>query len=318
MWKYLVILLISLVSLEAFADSLVLVTTISSSRRRFVINLGTNDGIVPDQTRAFSTDKISLMCYAIETSPDHSLWEVHEADSIVPFHKNQVVLFHTNLLDDRTRRHLYKERQRLKKLRESGDLLFEDFDYESRQMGLYMLAKRPKFIVRGGLGRTLQHSVSSADAEQNSIKSQINFEGLYSTKVLAHRFDWGTGFRWDQESEEIEVGDEKIIIPHRRFMLVTEFSYHLDKWKGSLNNFYLGAGTGLGKASSEVNSQALSGTSFLLPYLKFGLLSHMKERMYLVTEFTLENMVTKLTVDETGEEQSTSSINAKVSVGIRF
>jgi len=299
-----------------WADELVIITTISSSKKRFVINQGTNSHIVPNQTRAFSTDTISLMCYAIETSADHSLWEVQDQNATVPFLKNQFVLMHTNLMDERTQKHLYVESEKIRKLKETGELLFEDFDYETNQMGLYHLAKRPNWIIRGGLGRTFYDSLSSADASQQTTKSQVNLEGLYSQRAFNYRFDFGFGFRWDQEAEEIK--DEDLVIPIRRFMLIGEISYHADKMKSTLNNFYFGAGTGVGKTSMEVDEYHFKGISYLFPYLKIGLLSHIQQRLYLVTELSVENLISNTEVLETGEKQTSSNINGKFSVGLRF
>ena len=94
MSKKLLGLLFFIFSQVIWADELVIVTTISSSKKRFVINQGTNSNIVPNQTRAFSTDNISLMCYAVETSPDHSLWQVQDQNAFIPFLKNQFVQFY--------------------------------------------------------------------------------------------------------------------------------------------------------------------------------------------------------------------------------
>ena len=121
MSKKLLGLLFFIFSQVIWADELVIVTTISSSKKRFVINQGTNSNIVPNQTRAFSTDNISLMCYAVETSPDHSLWQVQDQNAFIPFLKNQFVLMHTNLMDERTQKHLYVEREKIQKLKELAE-----------------------------------------------------------------------------------------------------------------------------------------------------------------------------------------------------
>ncbi|OFZ26762.1 MAG: hypothetical protein A2381_06380 [Bdellovibrionales bacterium RIFOXYB1_FULL_37_110] len=316
MSKKLLGLLFFIFSQVIWADELVIVTTISSSKKRFVINQGTNSNIVPNQTRAFSTDNISLMCYAVETSPDHSLWQVQDQNAFIPFLKNQFVLMHTNLMDERTQKHLYVEREKIQKLKETGELLFEDFDYETNQMGLYHLAKRPNWILRGGLGHTFYDSLSSADASQQTTKSQVNLEGLYSQRVFSYRFDFGFGFRWDQEAEEVK--DEDLVIPIRRFMLISEISYHANKMKGTLNNFYFGAGTGIGKTSMEVDEYNFKGISYLFPYLKIGLLSHLQKKFYLISEISVENLISNTKVVETGEKQTSSNVNGKFSVGLRF
>ncbi|MCK5073651.1 MAG: hypothetical protein KAQ98_09515 [Bacteriovoracaceae bacterium] len=301
---------------NAVADELVFVQAISNTRKRFIISRGLEHDISIGQTRAFSNDSVSVMCKVLEVGRDNSLWQVVDGQTAVPFKRGDTVLFHTHLMDIMKEVLKEKERRRVEKLVESGRIDSLRDEESGKYIRMTKAVRRPNFIIRGAMARAVYQSVSSTDSSSTSSRQGLHLEGLYTKQFINRRFDWGIGFRWDRETEE--VSSQNIIIPTDRKMVITEFVYNFDKFRQTLNNIYMGVGFGAGQTTSTVDIENKKGIVLAMPYAKFGLLSHLGGEYYLIIETVIESLISKEKFLETGKEQSSSILNGKIAAGLRF
>jgi len=290
----------------AFADELIIIQSVSNSGKSFIINHGRKDDLFIGQQRAFSTDKISIICQVTELGPYYSLWEVSDKKATVPFRKDQTVLIHTALRDI-TSQVIYEERKKKNNI----DLLPASL---KKDMGTRYVS-RPNYIVRASISRALSDSSSGQSSQIHTTKQGYHIEALYTHKLFITQFDWALGLRFDKESEEIKEYD--MVSPIQRQMIVAEISYHFEPFTRTLNNIFLTLGVGLGKTKSSIDSMDKEGVAYSLPYFKLGFLNPISDSTYLVVDGTLESLSTKETFID-AVDQNTTSLNGKITLGLRF
>ncbi len=276
-------------------ENLVIVQSISSSRRSFIIARGAKDGISTNQLALFSTEKVSLLCRAVEVAHDHSLWKVDEPMASVPFQKRQFVVYTSSLETIWT------------KIPSLKDVL-------QKQIRIALSKPKPYWILRGGITMGMYESTSETDPESTKRRSGQQFELLWNFN-FSKNLDWGLGGRID--NEKALLSEEDLVVETRRIFAISELTYTFPPIGGTKNYFYMTATVGLGTSSTSVNENTSTGTAGVLPAFHIGLATNTSENNF----FMIESVIEAISMQEEfqdGTQQNTNIVNAKLSLGYRW
>ncbi|MFT7613175.1 MAG: hypothetical protein ACI9J3_002145 [Parvicellaceae bacterium] len=306
--------ILMLYSFNLFSEEIVVVQSVSNSRKTFIIDQGRTDGIAPGMESVFSTEDASYVAQAVESSRDHSMWRIMDREAAFSFDKGEIIVFNKSLesiytqipkLQEEINNRLTEE----KRTKQDIDFDFVRLDYLK---GIYI--KKAFWIVRSSLSYAISESVSEAKDNESS-RNGIQLELTYN-KQWFDRLDWGVGIRIDKE--KVIIDDPGLEIPTSRFFIVADLTYHFDFTDHVKNDFYASLGIGFGRSSTDVNGDVQSGSATLLPVFRLGYVNQFSRNMALLFEGTVEAVGQKETFESSGIEQSTNIINSKLTIGVRF
>ncbi|OUR97296.1 hypothetical protein A9Q84_13300 [Halobacteriovorax marinus] len=281
------------------SENLVIVQSVSNTKKTFVIRKGRDAGVSKGQLSLFSTTDISFTARAKEVTRHYSLWVVIDKEANVPFVRDEVVSYTSSL--ERVWNEVI-----LTKLKEVEVQKEENFLRD---------ITRSYLTARAAWGFAITQSTSEVQAESLESRSGLHIEGTYSTRVNRH-LEFGGGIRYDKDSAR-GVNPERTI-PSTRTFLIADVTYHFNQLKDSRSHLYAAIGGGIGQSSTTVGESTKTGNATILPYFRFGYETSPRGSSFaLLVELQIESVVAKETFTE-GEEQSTSMVNSKVSMGIRF
>jgi len=280
------------------ADEVVIIKAVSDSKKSFVLSKGLDDGFRVGQRRVFTTDKISLVAFVLETKHDMSLWQIEEPNAIVPFEREETVVLTSSTES------IWSDIARLEK------------DYKNlneNKFPMQIVEDQAYYIARGSLSKGLSESTSETSGNQQASRNGYQLEGLFSQSFKEQKFDWALGVRYDRDS--IIVNSDFTIF-NSRLMLTSELQYNFEYIGKLEGNFYSIIGTGFGSSKSIIDNTSSTGSAIILPVIRFGFRNHFEDYC-LLYEASLESLNTKEKFTD-GTLQQSNIINSKVSVGVRF
>lgn len=301
MRNYLIIAMTLLFSQFTWAkEELVIIQTISTSKKSFVIRKGKSEGVLVNQESLFTSEKFSLAARVVDVTREYSVWQLSDSRAVVPFQKGETVNY-TNTIEN-----LYTE---IPMLRYDPKELAAQARERARSDSL-----RPeKWLVRGNLSYTLSESITDTAGDLESSRSGINVE--------AHRL-WNFhpkmtvsfGLRYDRENSSIS--SPNLDIPTTRVLGVGDFVYHFDPLDEAGSHLYMGVGVGIGRSVTQVDDSTSTGLATLLPAARLGYQTQFN-RWSMIVESVVESInATESFID--GPEQKTNMVNAKVAIGVMF
>ncbi|MCB9060862.1 MAG: hypothetical protein H6622_05010 [Halobacteriovoraceae bacterium] len=296
--------------ISAYADELVVVQSVSTTKKRFVIRRGKKTGILIGQESLFSTPDLSLVATCIEATSDHSLWQVNEPDGMAPFSRKEIVVFEKSL--DKTLDTLWTETP---ELRES----FEQFkkyreEQEIAELGKLRVNLYNFWLLRGGYAFTLSETVSTTSEGQTNQRQGLRGE-IDRYYQITDAFAWSWGLRYDYDTLSVDTAN--IVIPSNRYLLMADVYYNFDKILDDFGNFYFGLGIGAGYSESSTEGIISAGYAFVSPSFKIGYFADVSKYFTLFVEFSGEAIsITEAFSD--GSELKTGLINTLFSTGIKF
>tara|TARA_R110000868_G_scaffold61524_4_gene186993 strand:+ start:9248 stop:10156 length:909 start_codon:yes stop_codon:yes gene_type:complete len=302
MQKILILFLAIFISEASWAkEELLIIQSVSNTKRTFVIRKGKAEGVLVHQESLFTNEKFSLSARAIEVTRDYSLWQISDTRATVPFQKGETVNY-TNTIEN-----LYTE---IPLLRYDPKELAK----EARERNRISQLRPEKWLLRGNLSFTLSESITETQASLESSRSGISFEAQrlwsFHPKMTA-----GFGIRYDQENTSLT--EPNIDIPTTRILGIADFIYHFDQIGESRNHLYLGLGIGIGTSVTQVDEATSSGLATLLPSARLGYAMALSNGMSMVVETIAESISSSETFED-GQQQNTNLVNAKIAVGIKF
>lgn len=286
-----IVSLILFFSFHAFGEELVVIRAVSSTKKSFVLPLGTQHGISPGQESLFTTENLSLIAAAKEVTRNESLWELNDKDAMVPFRIDQFVSFSNNL----------------------ESLLHELPLIKYKEKEVVYLGKN-SWLFRIGYYGTLNETVSSVNTNQVLNSTGLGLDAMYLMDV-SKKINMGVGLRYDSDNDQ--NSDPALGIPINRILAQGEFQYKFDPFTGGNNYIYGALDLGIGMAHSNISGVSSSGLALLIPGIRFGIDFSLSSKSSLVTELALENLLALQTFDD-GTKQDTSDLDIKISVGFKF
>ncbi|WP_372653396.1 hypothetical protein [Halobacteriovorax sp.] len=300
MIKYILILFyLTFSSITHANESLVIVQSVSNTKKTFVVRKGRDFGISKGQISLFSTTDISFTARATEVTRYYSLWSLIDKEANVPFKQDEVVTYTSSL------ERIWSE-VALSKLRE----------VEEKQQESYLRNIVGNYIsIRASWGKSLSQSTSEVSAESLDSRTTIHFEATYSKRINNH-LEFGGGIRIDNDTATGTNPERSI--PSTRNFLIADVTYHFNQFRDSSAHIYSGLGAGIGISSTEVGDSTKTGSATLLPYFRLGYeTSPEKSKYSFMAEIQIESIVAKETFTS-GDEQSTGIVNSKFAVGVKF
>lgn len=280
-------------------EELTIVQTVSKDRRSFVVGRGIKDGVIKGQETIYANDNVSIVCKAIEVNRHFSLWVPIDANVTVPFNKEEVVSSNASVYGNVA-------------LEIVGDTsLTPSINYNE----VYKKFRTQNNIsAKASYNKGLNQSSSSVSDEKNGSRSGYNFALEYNYRFMPE-FEVSAGARIDNEVYRIE--SPELDIPTRRIMATIAATYHFVSFSNNQNNFYLTVAAGLGQSQTTISGEKTSGPVTLLPEARVGFLMPFTKKMAMVFEGAVESLSSKESFAD-GTEQTTSILNMRATIGIRF
>ncbi|MCE3014070.1 MAG: hypothetical protein LW878_13500 [Proteobacteria bacterium] len=275
---------------QAQAYELLMIQTVSTSRKSFVTRSGKRQGITENFTATFPADNVSLIAKARTVTSQFTQWEVVNPQAQVPFDPGTLVTYHPA---EEYVWALSPEKARIKYI--------ED---------LRPTMKR-SWLLKSAVTRGLNESVSNVEA-QNPNRGGVALDILYEKQFTPH-FAWDAGLRYESEVVNLVVGT----LNTQRVMIVGDLIYDFDPVEEFYNaRVFIGAGMGIGQSSTNVQGIVQSGTATLLPAAKLGLTLPFNKEWDFIAESAFETLRTEEVLEER-TNQSTTQSNLRIGIGVR-
>ncbi len=273
-------------------DQLVIIQATSTSGKTFVVRKGADEGISIGQESLFSTKNASFAAVCVEVSRFFSMWKIKDKRGEIPFRKGDYVTYTNNI------EAIWSELPKLQ-VAPKEELVFKE---------------KFEWIVKGNYTYGINESVS--DTAENKTGDRIGYqlEVLYANRFRVN-WEWAIGARFDRENATLV--EPVLDVPTNRYMVSGEFTYHFDRLAKSDNNLYATVGMAYGITNTTINEETSTGSALVIPSFKVGYINRVAPTYAMVFEMGVESLSqTEAFADET--QQTTSILNTKFSVGVRF
>lgn len=288
-------------NLAVAKEELMIIQSVSSSKKTFVVRKGKSEGVLINQESLFTSDKFSLSARVIEVTRDYSLWQLSDTRATVPFQKGETVNY-TNTIEN-----LYTE---IPLLRYDPKELAK----EAREKNKIAELRPEHWLIRGNLSYTLAESVTDIAGDLESSRSGVNLEAQYLWS-LTPKMSIAAGLRYDQENTSIT--EPNLDIPTTRVFVTGDYIYHFDYIAESRDHLYMAIGIGLGQSSTDVDGTISSGLATLLPSVRLGYQLALSNGISMVIESVAEAISANESFED-GTTQRTNLVNAKLAIGLKF
>ena len=223
----------------AFADELVVIQNVSSSRKTLVINKGAIDGVTYGQEAVFVSPKISISLNAIEINRHYSLWQVADPEAAIPFDIKEIVIYTT-----------------------SPEALWAGNSYLLSRLKEAKWDKESFWILRTHFSYALSESVADTASRQEVFRTGLQVEGMYARQVT-QQVDWGLGVRFDYET--MTIRGPSVTIPTQRLWAVGELIYNFTPFNKAKQSLYIGVGLGVGISRTIIDETTVGGLTSIMP-----------------------------------------------------
>lgn len=281
------------------SDELVIIQSISGTRKSFVVRKGAIDGVFLGQTSLFTNENNSLLAKAIEVSRQFSLWEPTGEYVTVPFERKEYVIFNAN--PDA----IWHNIEKAKTLIAQKSKYIED----------HKVLLEQSFVVKGSFSRGVYESISETESTKTVSRMGYNMELIYNHD-LNYSLEFGIGLRMDTENARQEK--PALIIPTKRYFVTGEINYYFPKIIQKKFMIYAGLGTGMGTSQTIVNDSTLKGKAAILPSFKIGVLTKKKNSSVALTSELITESIAQREVFSDNHTQTTNIINMKIALGLKF
>ncbi|MDD4974187.1 MAG: hypothetical protein PHY93_07530 [Bacteriovorax sp.] len=292
--------LVTAAAAEKPREELMVVQTVSTDRRSFVVAKGVKDGVMKGQEIIYANENVSILCKALEVNRNYSLWVPVDRNVNIPFNKEEFVSYNS---------HAYGNVA----LDIVGDVnnLTPEIDYS---VEFKKFRTSNNFSLKASFDQGLSQSSSDVSADKNSKRSGYSFALEYNFRFLPE-FEMSAGGRID--NEVYHISSASLDIPTSRVMGTIAATYHFIGFSKDKNNFYLTLAAGLGKSTTTVSGDKSSGTVTLLPEARVGYLMPFSKSVAMIFEGSVESLSASETFQD-GTSQVTNLLNAKFTIGLRF
>lgn len=281
-------------------EELLIVQTVSTDRKSFVVAKGVKDGISKGMEVIYANDNVSIVCRAREVNRNYSLWTPVDPNITIPFHKEEVISYNS---------HAYGN-VALDVVADVNQLTpGPDYDMLYRKF-----RSSNNFSAKASLNRALSQSSSDVANDKNSSRSGYSFSVEYNQRFMPE-LEMSVGGRIDNEVYRLNA--PALDIPTNRVIGMIAATYHLTAFSTNENNFYLSVAAGLGKSTTTVNEEKSSGVCTILPEARVGFIMPFSPSVAMVFEGSIEALSATEKFSNQAE-QTTNITNFKLSLGLRF
>lgn len=289
-FRHILITMFLLMGFSAHAFELIMIQSVSDTKRTFITRNGKRQGIIRGMTGTFTAEDISVLAKAVNVTGKYAQWELVNQEAILPFEKGKIVTYYA------ASEYLWAlapESERKKYIK-------SEIPHSKRSL-----------VFKGALTRGLSESVSDAPA---TISSRGGFLGeIYYEKDIYGPLAFDFGLRY--EREVINYPGASLITV--RSLAIADVIYYFDFFKEYLRaKFYVAAGIGYGLSNTSTIGLSQSGPVGMLPAVKLGISLPFNDTWEFVTDGAFESLQTS-EEQESGNKQTTTQTNFKFGFGLR-
>jgi hypothetical protein len=289
-FRYLFLITLLLATFSAQAFELIMIQSVSSSKKTFVTRNGKRQGIIRGMTGTFTAEDISVLAKAVNVTGNFAQWELINQGAILPFEKGKIVTYYaaTEYLwalapESERRKYIKSEVPRIKR----------------------------SWVFKGALTSGLSESVSDAPA---TTSRRGGFLGeVYYERDIFGPLAFDLGYRYERES--INYPGASLIT--KRSMLIGDIIYYFDFYREYLKaKFFIAGGIGYGLSNTSTVGLTQSGPVGMLPVVKLGFTLPFNETWEFISDGAFESLQTS-EEQEDGRKQTTTQTNFKFGFGLR-
>jgi hypothetical protein len=289
-FRHLLIITFLMVGLSAHAFELIMIQSVSDTKKTFITRNGKRQGIIRGMTGTFTAEDISVLAKAVNVTGNYAQWQLVNQEAILPFEKGKIVTYYA-----------------------ASEYLWALAPESERKKYIKSeipLSKR-SLIFKGALTRGLSESVSDAPATNSS---RGGFLGeIYYEKDFFGPLAFDLGLRY--EREVINYPGASLITV--RSLAIADIIYYFDFFKEYLRaKFFVAAGIGYGLSNTTTIGLSQSGPVGMLPAVKLGITLPFNDTWEFVTDGAFESLQTS-EEQESGNKQTTTQTNFKFGFGLR-
>lgn len=289
-FRRLLIFTFLLISFSANAFELIMIQSVSDTKRTFITRNGKRQGIIRGMTGTFTAEDISVLAKAVNVTGNFAQWELINQEAILPFEKGKIVTYYAA---NEYIWALAPESERKKYIK-------SEVPYIKRS-----------WVFKGALTRGLSESVSDAPAttsNRGGFLGEVYYERDFYNSLA---FDFGLRY----EREVINYPGASLIT--RRSMAIADVIYYFDFMREYLKGkFFIAGGLGYGLSNTTTVGLSQSGPVAMLPAVKLGLTLPFNETWEFITDGAFESLQTS-EEQEDGRKQTTTQTNFKFGFGLR-
>lgn len=289
-FRHLLVITLLLISFSAQAFELIMIQSVSETKRTFITRNGKRQGIIRGMTGTFTAEDISVLAKAINVTGNFAQWELINQEAVLPFEPGKIVTYYA-----------------------ANEYIWALAPESERKK--YIKSEIPhakrSWVFKGALTRGLSESVSDAPA---TTSSRGGFLGeIYYEKDIYNSLAFDLGLRY--EREVISYPGASLIT--RRQLLIGDIIYYFDFMREYLKaKFFIAGGFGYGMSNTTTVGLSQSGPVSLLPVVKLGLTLPFNETWEFITDGAFESLQTS-EEQEDGRKQTTTQTNFKFGFGLR-
>ena len=289
-FRHLLIITFLMVGLSAHAFELIMIQSVSDTKKTFITRNGKRQGIIRGMTGTFTAEDISVLAKAVNVTGNYAQWQLVNQEAILPFEKGKIVTYYA-----------------------ASEYLWALAPESERKKYIKSeipLSKR-SLVFKGALTRGLSESVSDAPATNSS---RGGFLGeIYYEKDFFGPLAFDLGLRY--EREVINYPGASLITV--RSLAIADIIYYFDFFKEYLRaKFFVAAGIGYGLSNTTTIGLSQSGPVGMLPAVKLGITLPFNDTWEFVTDGAFESLQTS-EEQESGNKQTTTQTNFKFGFGLR-
>jgi hypothetical protein len=288
--KVFVLIFLLALSFTAHAFELIMIQSISETKKTFITRNGKRQGIIRGMTGTFTAEDISVLAKAVNVTGNFAQWELINKEAILPFEKGKIVTYYA-----------------------ANEYLWALAPESERKK--YIKSEIPhskrSWVFKGALTRGLSESVSDAPA---ATSNRGGFLGeIYYEKDIYESLAFDVGVRYEREV----VAYPGASLVTRRQMLVADIIYYFDFMREYLKaKYFIAGGLGYGLSNTATVGLTQSGPVAMLPTVRIGMTLPFDETWEFVTDGAFESLQTS-EEQEDGNIQTTTQTNFKFGFGLR-
>lgn len=275
----------------ARAYELVVIQSISETKRSFITRNGKRQGVIQGMTGTFTSENISILAKAVNVTGQYAQWEIINREAIIPFEKGSMVTW-------------YPAQEYLWALSPESE--------RKKYIKSQLVIPRQSFVFRGAVTRGLSESVSDVQAS-NPQRGGYMGEVYYERPITPH-LSFDVGLRYEREV----VNYTGISLITRRNLAMANLIYYFDQLEDLLGGgkIFVSGGLGYGYSNTQTIGLSQSGPVGLLPAVKLGLSLPFGQDWDFILDSAFESLQTR-EEQEGGRVQTTTQTNIKVGFGLR-
>ena len=283
-------LFIMALSSWAQAFELIMIQSVSDTKKTFITRNGKRQGITQGMTGTFTAEDVSILAKASHVTGNFTQWQVINPEALLPFEKGTLVTY-------------YPATEYLWAISQES----ERRKYIMSEIG----TPRQSWVFKGALTRGLTESVSETKA---TTTRRGGFLGeAYYERDFFYGFSWDAGMRYERES----VAYSGATYLTRRSMFVADLIYYFNQFQDTFGGrIYVAAGMGYGVSNTSATGLSQTGQVALLPSIKAGLTLPFSDEWEFLLDAAFESLQTS-EVRENDTRQTTTQTNLKTGFGIR-